>query len=428
MASTYEVKLPDIGEGVAEGEIVRWLVKAGDAVKEDQPLVEVMTDKASVEIPSPRTGTIEAVLVEEGAVVPVGTVLVSIALAAGAGAAPAAAAAAAHGSSSATAVAAKPAVGGAAAAPASGGPARIEATPAVRALAKELGVVLEKVAGSGPGGRITADDVQQAAARGAAAPALATAHATPAAAAKPAAAGATPDVEKRVPLRGLRRKIAEHMRRSLSTAAQFTFVAECDFTAMVEHRAEAAAAAERSGAKLTYLAYVFRALPLVLRQFPLLNSSLDDAAGEIVLKGRFHLGLATNTDEGLTVPIVHDADRLGLFALAREIDRLATAAREHKLKLEELQGGTFTVTSTGAKGGVLATPILHHPQVAILGVHAVTKKPAVVDGKIVARDLGNLSLSLDHRVVDGAVGADFLYALVEKLQSPGAWLGADDLR
>jgi len=415
----YDVKLPDIGEGVAEGEIVRWLVKAGDAVKEDQPLVEVMTDKASVEIPSPRTGTIEAILVEEGAVVPVGTVLVSIAVAGGAAAsAPAAARAAAGSTTTATKTAVAPAPAGAPAGGGSGAAVRIEATPAVRALAKELGVALEKVAGTGPSGRITADDVK-AAAGGAPAAAKASASAP--------APAPTAD-EKRVPLRGLRRKIAEHMRRSLTTAAQFTFVAECDFTAMVEHRAQHAAAAERAGVKLTYLAYVFRALPAALKQFPLLNSSLDDAAGEIVLKQHYHLGLATNTEEGLTVPIVHDAEKLGLFALAREIDRLATTAREHKLKLEELQGGTFTVTSTGAKGGVLATPILHHPQVAILGVHAVTKKPAVVNGQIVARDLGNLSLSLDHRVVDGAVGADFLYALIEKLQTPGAWLTAEDLK
>ena len=208
----------------------------------------------------------------------------------------------------------------------------------------------------------------------------------------------------------------------------FTFVAECDFTALVEHRTATAARAKAAGVKLTYLAYLFRALPEVLRAFPLLNSSLDDATHEIVLRKRMHLGLATNTDEGLTVPIVHDADRLGLFALAREIDRLAVAAREHKLKLEELQGGTFTVTSTGAKGGVLATPILHHPQVAILGVHSITPKPAVVNGQIVARDLGNLSLSLDHRVVDGAVGADFLYALIERLQQPTAWLTEGDLQ
>jgi pyruvate dehydrogenase E2 component (dihydrolipoamide acetyltransferase) len=409
---TYELKLPDIGEGVAEGEIVRWLVKPGETVKEDQPLVEVMTDKASVEIPSPRTGTIEAILVDEGAIVPVGSVIVTIAIAGGGAAAAPAAAAAAHGAKGATAVATAPAA--AAPAPAT----RVEATPAVRALAKELGVTLEKVAGTGPGGRITAEDVKAAAGGGA------PASRPPA----PAVPGAPAADETRVPLRGLRRKIAEHMRRSLSTAAQFTFVAECDFTALVEHRAKSAAAAGAAGVKLTYLAYVLRALPSVLKQFPLLNSSLDDAAHEIVLKQRYHLGLATNTDEGLTVPILHDADRFGLFALAREIDRLATAAREHKLKLEELQGGTFTVTSTGAKGGVLATPILHHPQVAILGVHAVTKKPAVVNDQIVARDLGNLSLSLDHRVVDGAVGADFLYALIEKLQSPAAWLTAEDLK
>ena len=210
-------------------------------------------------------------------------------------------------------------------------------------------------------------------------------------------------------------------------AQQFTFVGECDFTDLVAHRAQVASRADAAGVKLTYLAYIFRALPSVLQQFPYLNASLDDERHEIVLKQACHLGLATNTDEGLTVPILHHADRMGLFALAREIDRLAAAARDHKLKLEELQGGTFTVTSTGARGGVLATPILHHPQVAILGVHAITKKPAVVKGQIVARDLGNLSLSLDHRVVDGALGADFLYALIEKLQTPNAWLTDKDL-
>lgn len=400
---TYDVKLPDIGEGVAEGEIVRWLVKAGEAVKEDQPLVEVMTDKASVEIPSPRTGTIATLHVEEGAMVPVGTTIITIAVAGGA---PAAAPAAPSAPAAAPTAPATP-VAATAAAPAP----RVEATPAVRALAKELGVALESVTGTGPGGRITADDVKGAAGR----PAAAT----------PAAPSAD---EERVPLRGLRRKIAEHMRRSLSTAAQFTFVAECDFTALVEHRSATAARAKAANVKLTYLAYLFRALPEVLRAFPLLNSTLDDATHEIVLKKRCHLGLATNTDEGLTVPIVHDADRMGLFAIAREIERLAAAARDHKLKLEELQGGTFTVTSTGTKGGVLATPILHHPQVAILGVHAITPKPAVVNGQIVARDLGNLSLSLDHRVVDGAVGADFLYALIERLQTPAAWLTEGDLQ
>ena len=217
------------------------------------------------------------------------------------------------------------------------------------------------------------------------------------------------------------------MRRSLSTAAQFTFVAECDMSAIVEHRAAQRAKAETAGVRLTYIAYVFRALIEPLRQFPLLNASLDDATQEVVIKRDYHLGLATNTDDGLTVPIVHEADRLGLFALAREIERLAKAAREHKLKLDELQGGTFTVTSTGAHGGLLATPILHHPQVAILGVHEVKKKPAVVHGQVVARDMTNLSLSLDHRVVDGAVGADFLYALIARLENPSSWLTVGDL-
>ena len=407
----YDVKLPDIGEGVAEGEIVRWLVKAGDAVREDQPLVEVMTDKASVEIPSPRTGTIEAIHAEEGAVVPVGTVIISIAVAGDSPAAAPPAPVAAHSAPSA------PVAPSASPTPAASGAAKLEATPAVRALAKELGVALESVRGSGPGGRITADDVKAAAGSGGSPTAGSSA---------PASHAAGP--ETRQPLRGLRRKIADHMRRSLSTAAQFTFVAECDFSGVVAHRAATKAKAEAAGVRLTYLAYVFRALPAVLKEFPLLNATLDDEKHEIVLKAYWNLGLATNTDDGLTVPILHGADRLGLFGLAREIERLSAAAREHKLKLEELQGGTFTVTSTGTKGGVLATPILHHPQVAILGVHAITRKPAVVDEQIVIRDLGNLSLSLDHRVVDGAVGADFLYALVERLQSPAAWLDEGDLR
>ncbi|MFN8586255.1 MAG: dihydrolipoamide acetyltransferase family protein [Candidatus Eisenbacteria bacterium] len=425
----YDVKLPDIGEGVAEGEIVRWLVKAGDAVKEDQPLVEVMTDKASVEIPAPRTGTIAAIHAAEGALVPVGTVIVSIDVAgAGAsGAAPAAAPSPAHAGA---APGAAPAAAGASPA---AGTRRVEATPAVRAMAKSLGVDIETLTGTGPRGRVTADDVK------AAADARTAGGAKPAAAASPDRAPATVATSStrtapapaspgsRIPLRGLRRKIAEHMRHSLSTAAQFSFVAECDFTALLAHRAGLKPLAESKGVKLTPLAYVFRVLPLVLREYPLLNASLDDERGEIVLHGEHHLGCATNTPDGLTVPIVHHAGRLGLCALAREIERLSKAAREHKLSLDELRGGTFTVTSTGARGGVLATPILHHPQVAILGVHAVTRKPAVVNEQIVIRDLGNLSLSMDHRVVDGAVGADFLYALIEKLQNPLSWLNEGDL-
>ncbi|OGF17960.1 MAG: hypothetical protein A2W00_12575 [Candidatus Eisenbacteria bacterium RBG_16_71_46] len=426
----YDVKLPDIGEGVAEGEIVRWLVKPGEAVKEDQPLVEVMTDKASVEIPSPRTGSIAALHAEEGQVVPVGTVIVSIAVAGEeASTQPAAAAArppAAAGGGAAAAAGAPPS----GAAPGSGA-GQVRATPAVRQLAKQLGVTLERLAGSGPGGTVTAEDVRQAAAGApaaarAGAPAGGPSRAVAAIGATAARAPRPDEPEERQPLRGLRRRIAEHMRRSLSTAAQFTFVAECDMTAVVEHRARLRERAEYQGLRLTYLAYVLEALIQPLRDFPLLNASLDDAAGEIVLKRYYHLGIATETEDGLTVPILHHADRLGLLEIAREIQRLSEAARAHKLTVEELQGGTFTVTSTGARGGLLATPILHHPQVAILGVHEVKPKPAVVDGAIVARELTNLSLSLDHRVVDGAVGADFLYAVVARLEHPETWLTGKD--
>ena len=405
----YDVKLPDIGEGIAEGEIVRWLVKLGEAVREDQPLVEVMTDKASVEIPSPRTGTIAALLAEEGQMVPVGSVIISLAVEGEAAAAPVAAThGAAHAASGTTATAAP------VASPAAVAGARVQATPAVRQHAKQMGVAIEALAGSGPGGAITADDVKRAVGG-------ATTSAAPAAAAPLAPTAG----ETRQPLRGLRRKIAEHMRHSLSTAAQFTFVAEVDMTEVVKHRAALKAKAEAAGVKLTYLPYVAKALVEPLRQFPLLNASLDDATHEIVLKPTLHLGFATATAEGLTVPVIHDVASQPLLGLAREIERLAIAARDHKLKLEELQGATFTITSTGAKGGVLATPILHHPQVAILGVHEVKKKPAVVNDQIVIRELGNLSLSMDHRVVDGAVGADFLYAVIARLQDL-SWLVSED--
>jgi pyruvate dehydrogenase E2 component (dihydrolipoamide acetyltransferase) len=198
----------------------------------------------------------------------------------------------------------------------------------------------------------------------------------------------------------------------------FTFVAECDMSAVVAARAAAKARTEARGVKLTYVAYIVRALVPALVKFPFLNASLDDARGEIVLKRHYDIGIATATDEGLTVPVVHHADRLGLFDLAQEIDRLATAARTRKLALTDLAGATFTVTTTGALGGLLATPIIHHPQVAILGVHEIKPRPVVRDGKIVAREMTNLSLSLDHRVVDGQVGAEFLYEVIKNLEDP----------
>jgi pyruvate dehydrogenase E2 component (dihydrolipoamide acetyltransferase) len=424
----FSVKLPDIGEGVAEGEIVRWLVKSGETVREDQPLVEVMTDKANVEIPSPRSGTIDALHAEEGQVVPVGTVIVTIAVAESAALSKQASSTAPGGKAAeaqAVAGAARlsgPASAATGAVTATAAASVVQATPAVRQLARELGVSLERLAGSGPQGRITAEDVRAAAAAGQVRQGASTVSAH-----RPPESPTDTGREERVPLRGLRRKIAENMRRSLDTAAHFTFVAECDLSAVVAHRERALMRARQAGVSLTYLAYLVKALIEPLRQYPTLNASLDDQASEIILKRYYHVGIATATDEGLMVPVIHDADRRGLLEIAGEIQRLARAARAGKLKLEELQGGTFTLTSTGARGGLLATPIVYHPQVAILGVHEVKKRPVVIDDQIVAREMTHLSLSLDHRVVDGAVGADFLYAVIARLQQPEAWLTEEAL-
>jgi pyruvate dehydrogenase E2 component (dihydrolipoamide acetyltransferase) len=387
----YQFKLPDIGEGVAEAEIVKWLVAVGDPVKEDQPLVEVLTDKASVEIPSPRAGRVVRLGGAEGATVPVGSVLIEIEVAGSSAPAVAAAPGAAP----------PPAPGHAAAAPVAAGASaptatRVEVVPAARQLAKERGLDLAQIAGSGPNGRITLEDVPRAGV---------------------AAAWKSGIPDERIPLRGLRKKIAEHMAQAARTVPQFTFVAEVDMSAVARDRAARREEAEKEGVKLTYLAYIVRALVPALQKYPLLNASLDEKAGEILLKKRYDIGIATATDEGLVVPIVHNADAHDLIGLARTIERLAAAAREKKLALEDLTGGTFTVTSTGAKGGLLATPIVHHPQVAILGVHAITPRAVVRDGQVVAREMTNLSLSLDHRVVDGQVGADFLYDLIARLES-----------
>ena len=226
------------------------------------------------------------------------------------------------------------------------------------------------------------------------------------------------DDEERVALRGMRRRIAEAMAKSHAVVPQFTFVAEADVDAVMADREKRKAEAAAAGAKLTFVSYVLRALGPSLRSFPYLNASLDEERQEIVLKKRLHLAVAVAAPDGLTVPVVHDADRLGLIDLAREVTRLAEAARKNALKPEELSGATFTVTTTGAKGGLLATPIVHHPQVAVLGIHAVTPRPVARDNQVVIRRMVNLSLSLDHRVVDGQLGADFLYDLVARLESP----------
>jgi pyruvate dehydrogenase E2 component (dihydrolipoamide acetyltransferase) len=407
---TYEFRLPDIGEGVVEGEVVRWLVKEGDVVREDQPMVEIMTDKATVEIPAPRAGRVAKRMFAEGQLCPVGKVLITIDVDGPAGAAavqPAAAAAAHEARVEAARTSAGKANG------TRSGAGNVLATPATRKLARDLGVDIRDVVGSGPAGRITSEDVRG---HGAPEPAVAPASAT---AARPAVVPAPAAGDVRVPFRGVRKKIAENLVRSKHTAAHYTYVEEVDCTDLVLLRARANERLAAGGIKLSFLPFVIKATTAALQKFPQLNATLDEAAGEIVQRRAYHIGLATATENGLIVPVVRDADRRSLVDLGREIDRLAAATRSGKATREELTGSTFTITSLGALGGVMATPIINHPEVAILGVHKISPRPAVQGDKIVIRDLMNLSISVDHRVVDGFDAARFVAEVKATLETPG---------
>lgn len=476
--------MPDIGEGVAEGEIVKWLVAAGDSVDEDQPLVEVMTDKATVTIPCPVKGKIDKLLVKDGQVVAVGAPIcafgdVTSGTVAGAhGHGHAGATKANGGSTAATSQAGsnhdeRPAASTGAATALMEEPAdRVLATPATRRRARELNVDIRRVKPTGPAGRVTREDVESLAAGGApAAPASKAAPVHPArggrsspmasaptrplgsasdvaakqgsalrelikaptqkieAPARKPAAKAAPlppppggEVEERVPLRGIRRKIAEHLVKSKHTAPHFTYVEEVDVTELVELREKAKPIAEERGVKLTYLPFIIKSTVAALREHPALNASLDDASGEIVYKKYYNIGFAADTDAGLVVPVIKQADRRSILDIARELERLGGAARTGMLEIEDLQGGTFTISSVGSLGGLLATPIINHPEVAVMGVHKIAKRPVVRSGPTGDRiEVGHvmlLSLSLDHRVVDGATAARFMNSVVKYLEDP----------
>ena len=365
----YEFKLPDLGEGLTEGEIARWLVAEGDDVAEDQPLVEVQTDKTTVEIPSPAAGTVSRILVREGDVVPVGTVLVTI-----------------GGSADEEQPRAEPVVQqrAAPASPVSAPPredGRVRATPLVRRLAGELGVDLDAVPGTGPQGRVTEDDVRRAAT---------------------SEAQTTGRVRegRREPIRGIRRQMAENMTRAHREIPAVTWVDECDFTDVDVKR---------------LVPLVLRATAAALKEFPELNARVED--GELVYLDRYDIGVAVATEEGLVVPVVRDCDSASLDDLDAEVRRLADAAREGRLKPEELRDGTFTITSAGKVAGLVVTPLINHPQVAILGVHRIAPRPVVRDGDVVVRQMGNVSVTFDHRVIYGKRAAEFGLRVIEALES-----------
>jgi pyruvate dehydrogenase E2 component (dihydrolipoyllysine-residue acetyltransferase) len=364
----YEFKLPDLGEGLTEGEVARWLVAEGQEIGEDDPLVEIQTDKTTVEIPSPAAGKVARILVAEGETVAVGTVLVVIGED---GAAPA------DGEPRAEeppATSPRQAPGHASAGQ------RVRATPLVRRLAQELGVELETLDGSGPQGRVTEDDVRSAAAS----PSLAL--------------GDAPE-GRREPLRGVRKLIAEHMTRAHAEVPPVTWVEECDFGAVDLKR---------------LVPLTLKAVAEALQEVPELNARLE--GDEIVYLARYDLGVAVQTDQGLVVPVVRDCDSRSVDELAAEVARLAEAARAGKLKPEELRGSTFTVTSAGKLGGLLTTPIVNYPEVGILSIGRIAERPVVRDGAIIARPTGTIAVTFDHRVVDGARAAEFGLAVIRRLQ------------
>lgn len=403
----FEFKLPDIGEGVVEAEIVAWHVAVGDTVEEDAPLADVMTDKATVEVPSPVAGKVLELRGAVGDKVRVGSVLVVLD-APSAGAQPKATAPTPP-TRPAPAPTPAPAPAAARAAPppepAPQSPAsRPLASPAVRRRALEQGVDLRQVRGSGPAGRIVDEDIANW---------LRRARRFPA---PPPAA----DEVTEIPVAGVRGRIAERMQSAMRNIPHYSYVEECDVTQLEELRQHFNAEAVGDTPKLTPLPFIVRALVVALRDFPDLNARFDGEARLLRRHSSVHVGIATHTERGLMVPVVRDAGRLDLWDCAAEITRLSRAARDGSIKPGELSGSTITLSSLGAMGGLATTPIINEPEVAILGVNKIAERPMVKRGAIAIRQMMNLSGSFDHRIVDGAVAAQFVQRIVRLLENPGA--------
>lgn len=425
-----ELLMPDLGEGIAEGEIARWLVKPGDVVVEDQVVLEVMTDKATVEIPTNFAGVVEEVLAKEGDVVAVGQAVVRFNNA-GATAKKTNVAVAAPAASPATKApqsAPAPFAAPAITIQTSGGNISVQAAPAVRKAARERGIDLASIEGSGPNGRVLLTDLERSGSRAPVVSARANGGSDSLNKNAPGASRTyTPGSgrEERIPLRGLRKRIVEKMAQSKRTAAHFTCVEECDVTELVAFRSSVKDSAKERGVNLTFMPFIAKACVNGLRKYPQLNASLvEDGAGggEIVRKHFYNFGIAVDTEEGLTVPVVHDVDRKTILDLAHDINDVGQRARERKLGAQDFADSTFSITNAGKVGGLFATPVINYPEVAILGVHEIRKRPMVVDNEIKIRDVMYLSISIDHRVVDGATGILFLNEVISYLSNPKKFL------
>lgn len=417
-----EINLPDIGEGVTEGEMVKWLVKPGDSVKADQPVAEVMTDKATVEVPTPVAGVVKELKVKEGEMIPIGKLMLTVE--AGAAAAKTAAPSAPAPSPSAPPAAA--AMKTPTPMMATSGPTEVMppvaassvlATPSTRRLAREMNVDINRVQGTGLAGRVTREDVAGTTGGqmglGATAAGMPTFQIPKMAYSGPAEGG-----EERVALRGVRKKIAENLQLAKQIVPHFTLMEEANVTNLVAFREQAKSQAEKYKVKVTYLPFVMKALIATIREFPMFNASIDDAAQEIVYKKYFNIGFAADTPQGLLVPVVKSADRKTVMQISQEITDLATRARDGKLKPEEMKGATITITNIGSVGGTYATPIINHPEVAIMGMYKIVDRPLWVNGTWVPAKMMNFTITADHRLIDGAVAANFMKAFVSRIENP----------
>lgn len=414
-----EFKLPDVGEGLHEAELIKWLVNEGDQVTEDQPIMEVQTDKATVEITSPVNAKVGKLLGKPGEILKIHSVVVIFDD--GTGAAPTVSAPAAE----APAPAAAPQAAAAAAPMATVASGRALAAPATRRLARQLGIDINQVPGTGPAGRVTADDVRtfaqggpKAAAPAAAEPAV-VAPAQAVAPAQPAAAAPAPGgLEERIPLKGIRKVISERMVQSKHTAPHVTSVDEVDMTELAAFREKAKELAARKGLRLSFMPFFVKAITAALKEFPYLNAQIDDANQEIVLKKQYHIGFALDTEAGLLVPVIRDADKKSVFQIAAEMADLIERGKAGKLAPDELRGSTFTISNQGSIGGLFFTPVINYPEVAILGIGATQERPVVRNGEIAVRKMAYLALSFDHRLIDGALATRFTNRLVELLSNP----------
>lgn len=417
--ATKNVELPEIGEGVNEGELVGWLVKVGDTIAVDQAVAELMTDKATVEVPSPISGVVKELKFKEGDTIEVGKTLIVVDTD---GAATKAAPAPKSPTvpvqtSSPVAVSAPVAATQAVSIQPPPADIHVLATPSTRRLARETQVDINQIQGSGLAGRVTREDVLSVRGAGAVSAGLPSTAPTQPKMWTPAVNTMTGG-EERIPLKGIRKKIAENLQMAKRVIPHFTLMDEANVTSLIALRNEIKPVAEKMGLKITYMPFVMKALVATIREFPKFNGMIDDAAQEIVYKKYFNIGFAADTPNGLLVPVIKNADQKTIYQLSHEIVDLATKARDGKLSLEEMKGATFTITNIGSVGGTYATPIINHPEVMIFGMYKIQERPVIKNGELDVASYMNFTVTCDHRLIDGAEAARFLAAFIARIESP----------